>query len=231
VSADWVAKRVRFGRFLSFFNTSCIEDAPPAAHWKLPANLTEGAFRRLWEATAAGGNYSGHKANTEAAKKDEQRRFGEVVAALTAGGEHRKRQPVGKAIVARLPGKGWMTAEEITELVAPDLEGLLLVADVEKALYRIKPTPKVPYRAVKALRNGQTVYKVQRVKGRLARPEQIAAWAPELIPLLDRLIAEGKKHRAEMSQPTICELAGKIKMVIESALNVSEGVVTDEATQ
>jgi hypothetical protein len=47
VSPDWVSKRLRFGRFLSFFNTACVEE------WRIPINLTERAFRRFWEATEA----------------------------------------------------------------------------------------------------------------------------------------------------------------------------------
>ena len=68
VCRQWVGQRLRFGRFLTFFATACSKDA------KIPADLTEGKFRVLWEATEASGNFSGHKANTEAGKQDELRR-------------------------------------------------------------------------------------------------------------------------------------------------------------
>src|SRR4029453_1281108 len=62
VSRQWVGYHLLFGRFLSFFATSCGKD-----EWKIPPNLTEGTFRKFWEATTPGGDYRGHRANTEAA--------------------------------------------------------------------------------------------------------------------------------------------------------------------
>ncbi|SRR5579883_1737580 len=64
VTQQYVSYRLRLGRFLSFFTTSGCED------WKIPADLTERRFRTLWEETEASGNFSGHRANTEAAKLD-----------------------------------------------------------------------------------------------------------------------------------------------------------------
>jgi hypothetical protein len=69
VERRWVSYHLRLGRFLLFFRTSGSEE------WKIPDSLTEHRFRRLWEETPAQGNFSGHRANTEAAARDEQRRF------------------------------------------------------------------------------------------------------------------------------------------------------------
>src|SRR5262245_30816820 len=69
VSREYLSNKLRFGRFLLFFGATGTEDGAPAASWKLPANLTERAFRKHWEATTPGGNYTGHRANTEAAVK------------------------------------------------------------------------------------------------------------------------------------------------------------------
>jgi hypothetical protein len=73
VSREWVAKHSLFGRFLKFFGTTGTEE------WSSPVQLTERGFRSYWEGTEAGGNFSGHRANTEAAKQDEQRRFGDIL--------------------------------------------------------------------------------------------------------------------------------------------------------
>jgi hypothetical protein len=81
----WVTDHLLYGRFLQFFGAGCAKDDSPATHWRLPSNLTERAFRRFWSATEAAADFRGHRANTEAAKKDEQRRFGEVVEALKDG--------------------------------------------------------------------------------------------------------------------------------------------------
>jgi hypothetical protein len=62
VTQQWVAYHLRLGRFLTFFTTTGCED-----QFKLPPNLTERTFRKLWEATTPGGNFSGHMARTEAA--------------------------------------------------------------------------------------------------------------------------------------------------------------------
>jgi hypothetical protein len=49
VSREWVTKRLLFGRFLTFFGTSCTEESSPGAHFKLSQDLTEGKFRGFWE--------------------------------------------------------------------------------------------------------------------------------------------------------------------------------------
>jgi hypothetical protein len=46
---------------------------------KMPCNLTESAFRRFFEPTTASDTFTGQRAYTEAARKDQQRRFGEVL--------------------------------------------------------------------------------------------------------------------------------------------------------
>ena len=46
--------------------------------------------------------------------------------------------------------------------------------------------------------------------------KQIREWSHELIPMLELLIREAKKDRVEISTPTLCELASKIKKILES---------------
>jgi hypothetical protein len=54
---------LRFGRFLQhFLHTTAVKD-----EFKIPPNLTERVFRRMWEETTPGGEFRGHRANTEAA--------------------------------------------------------------------------------------------------------------------------------------------------------------------
>jgi hypothetical protein len=105
VSQRWVSYHLVFGRFLTFFSTSCAKD-----EWKIPSNLTEGAFRRFFEATTASDTFTGQRAYTEAARKDEQRRFGEVLEQMKDGHLARPRNKVKQAITDFCAGKPWMTA-------------------------------------------------------------------------------------------------------------------------
>lgn len=232
VSPDWVAKRLRFGRFLSFFNTSGIEEEAPGASFKLPANLTERAFRTFWEATEAGGNYSGHKASTEAALADERRRFGEVVEALKGAGLRRRGKPVKKAIIA-VAGRGqWLTAEQLREQVAEKLNDLVTTADVTDCLQKhIHPTPESPYRLEKTGEGETKKYRVVKVRGQVVGKKQIAEWTHQLVPLLNDLIREAQKDRVEVSLSALCALASKIKKVVENvtaAVPDKEKAATEE---
>lgn len=217
VSPDWVSKRLRFGRFLTHFNTDCIEDDAPGAQFILPPNLTEGGFRALWDATEASGNFSGHKANTEAAAKDERRRFGEVVEALKGIGLRRKGQPVKRAILNKVPKDQWFTVEEIRERVAAELDNIVTTRDVRDSLHKhMKPTPKDPYRLEQSGDGEEAKYRVVKVKGRVVDRKQRERWSAELIPLLDDLIREANKDRVEISIAHLAATAAKIKKVLES---------------
>src|ERR1700729_3840434 len=72
-SHQWVSFRLCFGRFLAFSSTSGREN------WSLPTNLTERSFRLFWEGTTSSGNFTGKLANSQAAIKDEERRFAEII--------------------------------------------------------------------------------------------------------------------------------------------------------
>jgi hypothetical protein len=74
-SREWVKYHLRFGRFITFFSTVRAKDDSTGPLFVLPANLTENRFRAFWEATKPAGNFTGHRANTEAAAADEHRRF------------------------------------------------------------------------------------------------------------------------------------------------------------
>ena len=216
VTQQWVSYHLRFGRFLSFFTTSGCEDEAPGARFNLPPNLTERAFRRLWDATEAGGNYSGHKANTEAARTDERRRFGEVVEALKEAGLSRKKKPVQKAIVAKIGGRSeWLTADQIAERIADAMGGSVPAADVVRSLRTFTTEPDKPYRVEKSGEGPSARYRLVKVKGTVVSRKQVAGWSHDLVPMLDRLIREAQKPRVEISLSALCELASKIKKVME----------------
>ena len=111
VSREWVGKHLLFGRFLTFFGTTCTKD-----EFKMPPNLTEGAFRKLWKGTESAGDYRGHKANSEAAVADEQRRFGLVLGQLKEGGLRRK-PPA--AVTTGGSWRGWLTRSAAVPHCAP----------------------------------------------------------------------------------------------------------------
>lgn len=209
VSPDWAAKRLRFGRFIAFFNTTGIEE------YSLPPNLTERAFRRFWEATEPSGNWSGHKAKTEAAKEDERRRFALVLTELKNGYLTRKRKPIKAAIVKKLADREkWLTAEQVAEKINQEFEMPVPPGDVVECFKNWKTTDKFPYRIEKAGAGEMTRYRVMKATGRASK-KQVQRWAHDLIPMLNRLIAEAQKDRVEISLSTLCHTASAIKQVLE----------------
>jgi hypothetical protein len=55
IEHSWVSRRMRFGRFISFFVSSGHKDSLQA-----PLNLTERAFRKFWDGTESAGDFRGH---------------------------------------------------------------------------------------------------------------------------------------------------------------------------
>src|SRR5262245_36970773 len=213
VTQQWVSYHLRFGRFLSFFTTTGCKD-----QFKLPPNLTERAFRGLWEATKGEGDFRGHRANTEAAAADEQRRFGEVLQELQAAGLKRRPKPVRTAIIARLAGKNaWLSVAEIRDLIAGDFGTSLTERDVYTCLDKWRPRPEEPYRLERCTAGSPTKFRLVKIKGTVPSRKQLARWGVELIPMLDRLIREAQKPRVDVSLTALCELAGKIRRVVEAA--------------
>jgi hypothetical protein len=211
VAPEWVSKHIRFGRFLSFFSTVCTEEG-----FRLPPNLTEGGFRALWENTTADGNYSGHRANTEAATNDERRRFAEVIETLRIIGLPRNKKQVQARIIQEFKIKpAWLTIDEILERISKD-GGDWISEDVYKCLRSWQTTPKAPYRVEQAGAGRDAKYRVVRVKGQVISKKQVAEWAPEMIPLLDDLIRECRKDRVEVSLTHLASVADKLKKVFES---------------
>jgi hypothetical protein len=214
VSRSWVEHHLRYGRFLSFFDTGRIKD-----EFAVPPNLTEWAFRKFWEATSPGGDYRGHKANTEAAQKDERRRFAEIIDELKVAGLSRKKKPVQSAIVKKVAGRAeWLTAAQIAERVSPDFDSPVLDIDVVRSLRGFTTKPDTPYRVEKAGEGDTAKYRVVKVKGQIVSRKQVAAWSHDLIPMIDELITEARKDRVEISLSTLCALASKIKKVLEGVV-------------
>lgn len=220
VSRPWVECRLRFGRFIGFFDTQCIKE------WTLPTNLTEGAFRRLWESTKGDRDFRGHKANTEAAVKDEQRRFREVLVLLKETGLHRKKKFVRQQIVKLFGRKQeWLTLEQFREkLQDADKDDWHLV-DVNNCLRRWTTTPEIPYRVEKWGEGDTAKYRLIKVKNAVVSRKQMAEWAPELLPMLHKFLSEAKKHRVERSDTYLFAIAEKISKLLEGT---TATVPTDE---
>ena len=212
VIQQWVAQHLRFGRFLAFFTTSGSKES-----FQIPHNLTERGFRKLWDATEAGGDFRGHKAKTEAAVKDEERRFTLIIEELKKTGLHRKRNQVREAMIKLMAGKDeWLTKEQIAERVSKKLKGPVLLEDIQKCIYRWKLDAWVNYRIEQMGEGSVAKFRIVKGKGVLAEKKQVALLAPDLIPLLDDLIHEAKKDRVEISLSYLCMIAGKIKQILES---------------
>lgn len=223
VSRQWVGYHLLFGRFLLFFATSRGKD-----EWQMDRRLTEWTFRnRYWEGTKADGDFRGHKANTEGAVADEKRRFGEIIEELKHSGLRRKGQPIRKGIIEALRGKtDWFTVEEIRDRVAKKMDGIVTATDIIDCLRKnLKPREDEPYRVEKAGDGAAAKYRLVRVKGKVVDRKQIARWSHDMVPMLEELIREAQKERVEISLSRLCELAGKIKRVME---NVTAQVPANE---
>lgn len=210
VSQSWMRDHLRFGRFLSFFSSSATKD-----DWMLPVNLTVTAFTRFWNDTPASGDFRGHKANTTAAKQDEQRRFALVIEALKSSGLRRKQKPIRKAIIGLPESKHWHTAAEIAAELTDTLGGTVQADDVGTAFRHWSVSVNNPYRVEKSGTGPEAKYRVVKVKGTVVSRKQVAAWAPELIPLMEQLIREARKDRVEVSMTALCDLANKVKKIME----------------
>lgn len=112
-SRQWVEKRLRFGRFLTFA-TTCSKTPPDLS------TLTEGRFRSFWSKTTGGTR--GRGAHTKAADVEEQRRFREVLALLIGPTDEPAPDPaaakiirgsIRRAIVAVLEDGQWYNRREV----------------------------------------------------------------------------------------------------------------------
>jgi hypothetical protein len=212
VSRRWVGYHLCFGRFLTFFGTTCAE-------YSVPEGLTEGKFRGLWEPTRGEDVFDGKRANTEAAAADERRRFALVAEEVKDYDCARKRTPVRQAIIKKVAGRdAWLTAAQIAQKVSGEFDRPVSAADVKSCLSNFTPTEKQPYRVEKAGDGENARYRVVKVRGKIVGKRLIAQWAHELIPLLDLLVREAQKNRVEVSLSALCELATKIRKVMEAVV-------------
>jgi len=213
VSPMWVSYRLRFGRFLTFFNTTCVG----TSSWRLPCNLAEGTFRNFWDATTASGDFSGKRANTEAAVKDEERRFAEVVEEMKSGRMIRPKKQIRAALINHAVSREWLTAEQMAKRIACAFNNRPVpVADVQRTLRILSPTPTSPYRVEKAGEGDMAKYRIIKVKGTIPSRKQLSQWASELIPMMDEIIREMNKHPAARSDASLAAIASKIRKVLES---------------
>jgi hypothetical protein len=211
ISREHLSDRLRFGRFLSFFGASCTED-----QWKIPPNLTEGTFRRFWESTEASGDFSGHRANTKAAIEDERRRFRSVAVELEKAGIGLHKQPLRDNLIKAMAGKPPATAEEILARMARLCKRKPTLEHIVRSLRGFKPKPGSPYRMEKwrSAKGDATRYRLIKCKGKVLPPATVARLAPELLPLIDDILAEAGKPAVEISHAAICNLAARLRALM-----------------
>jgi hypothetical protein len=185
---QWVAYRLRFGRFLHFTTSSCNSG-------KAPLKLTEGKFRSLWDRTEKG---------------DERVRFREVARMLEEDMilslTHAKKPKIGHAIMDQFADGGWHKIETIFKHVeAPEID----VRNVLKNMER-----KGTYGSHCESRKSGRSFQYRIVKGG-SKKIDVAALEKEMRPLLQALETEGKKNMATMSPSTVLHLAHSIKKLME----------------
>jgi len=216
VTHQWLAYRMRFGRFCTFATTGC--ETPKLT---IPADLTERKFRAYWDQTAGDKTFDGRQAHTYAAEKDEKRRFTEIMKQLKASNLSRPRKKVRAAIIEKIADKGWMNLEQMAERIGLLDSQPVPVKDVKSSLYNMVTTDRMPYRFEKCVTHAGERYRVLKVKGPLASKKQLRDLSHQLLPLIRDIVKEAKKHRVEISISHLCSLADQITKVLVSVFGES----------
>ncbi len=189
-SQQWVSFRLRFGAFLHFTTTGSNPTKPPV-------NLTERAFRKLWEQTDK--------------QADERARF-RVVAEMLAGktriGEpHTPKTDVATKLLAFADGKSWHTARQLAKDVEADEQEVLTVLDGMRT--------RGTYRTHCERREFKSThqYRMTRASWKKVDMEKLRA---DVEPILEKLEAEGRKNMATMSPGTVAYLTHQLRKLLES---------------
>lgn len=185
-SPQWVARRLRFGRFLNF---SPMGENPDS----LPNNLTERRFRQYWE-------------RSDKTETNERIRFLAVRRLIEEETvAHRTRRPkIGKAIVEQFGDGEWHALAKIAAATAEgDEEHAAATIRTMMALgtYGVKAESR-PYRASQQFRIFRAAQSVS--------SEEIRT---KLDPVIAGLEAEGKKNMATMSPGTVARLAFQLRQL------------------
>jgi len=183
-SHDWISVRLRFGRFLNF-STTVEKDKI------IPANLTEGAFRKLWNQT------------DKNSPKDEYR-FREVLRLIEINVPGRKLNLSPKIIEHFADGK-WHSLDTIAEKIEAPRD------DIERtfALMLSKPRNYKAKCEKKPVGKGFS-YRLFKQDRAIASSELLE----KLAPIIKALEAEGKASAAAASPANVAILAGKLRKLL-----------------
>lgn len=192
---QWVAYRLRFGRFLGFTTVVVI-----------PKSCTERRFRSYW-------------ARTDPDKTNERERFIVVQKLmedeLTFSRDRSAvaKRPIAQAILAKYADGVWHRFKTIVDGVgAPEPDVLAVLTQM---------LTRGTYHTVCERRKGGASWSYRIVRG--TGKVDVGVLVQELGPIVQQLEAEGRKHLARWSPGTIARLAHELKAIVERLTH--EGVL------
>jgi hypothetical protein len=190
-SPQWISYRTRFGRFLAF---STMVENPDL----LPNNLTERLFREYWE-------------QTDKKETNERIRFVVVQRLIRANlSVRRARRPrIGVVIVEQFGDGEWHALQTIAAAVADGDEEYVTMTMANM----VKWSGTSGGRAERRRYGTSFQYRIFRTADRKA--VGVEELRTKLGPLIQGLIAEGKKNMATMSPGTVAMLAARIQRLLD----------------
>jgi hypothetical protein len=188
-SQQWMAYRVRFGRFLNFTTTGVNPES-------LPSNLSERRFRDYWEPT-------------DKTAGNERIRFREVQK-LIEGELHLRRDSrpaIGRAILEQFGDGAWHELADIA----------IAVADCDEDHVRTTMQNMInagTFGAKAEKKRFGTSWKY-RIAPRDSHAISIAEIRQELGPIIKDLHTEGRKHLARIVPQTMAQAAVRLQRVLD----------------
>jgi hypothetical protein len=182
---QWVAYRMRFGRFLNF--TTAVVNAET-----LPANLTEGRFRAHWE-------------QADKDNPNERMRF-QTALRLIHGDPvmNRRRRQIGETIKEQFANGKWHKLSTISQGIEADEE------HVRETLDGICKNQTYGCKAEKKRVGTHVEYRLYRMDKTVSVTELFE----RLEPIIKRMQVEGRKNMATMSPHKVAILASELDQLL-----------------
>lgn len=193
-SQRWMSYRLCFGRFLTFSTTVLI-----------PKNLTERRFRGYWERT----------------DKDEQndrirfravQKLMEEELTFSKNRNPLQRRPIAKAIIEQFGDGAWHWLDTIIAGTGATKEDV--VAVLKQMLTR------GTYHTFCERKKGGQSWRYRIVRG-YGRKVDVDVLLQKVLPIVQALEKEGRKHVARFSPGTIAKLAHDLKQILEQLAHES----------
>lgn len=183
---QWVALRIRFGRFLNFTTTVVNSDS-------LPKNLTERRFRSYWEQT--------NKAET-----NERIRFQAVIKMLrTEPVTSARRPPIGPSIKEHFADGKWHRLETVANKLETDED------HVRDTLDGISKNQTYGCKAEKKKVGTHIEYRIFKLDKTISSNELVE----KLTPIIEGLEDQGRKNIVTMSPPQVKILAHRLRKLLD----------------